>query len=240
MMNKTLFVIVLLLLLAGLSPSVCLANSAQPPSIAIIVQNPPDDMEITLESNEDLRFSEFGRNDLLFGSVFTLYSPALKTGTYSIKVTTGGTTTSISLPAPVQAYNNLYTLSLGDMTVSTGKSVIRTITIVTLRVLSTLLIEGLIFFGFGFRQKRSWLIFLTVNLLTQGVLFGLMSTTEYPMNSYLILSLIFWEIIITVIELTLFMIFINEKRRWLTGIYVFIANLLSLYAGGWLLMLLPI
>ena len=34
----------------------------------------------------------------------------------------------------------------------------------------TLLIEGALFFAFGFRKKLSWVLFIIINLITQGLL----------------------------------------------------------------------
>ena len=143
----------------------------------------------------------------------------------------------------MKEYNNVYTLDLDSRTLTVGELPSRNIMLVTVRVLLTLLLEGLVFFLFGYRQKISWIIFLAVNLITQGALFiCLNSLSSTPLTGvfYIIMVMIFAEILIFVIEMIVFLVFIKEHRRLRTAGYVLTANLLSLFLGGYLITALPL
>ena len=101
----------------------------------------------------------------------------------------------------------------------------------------TLVLEGIVFFLAGYRQKRSWLIFLIVNLVTQGLLHA---AIQGPFQFYThFIRLIFGEILIFIVELCVFCGAIKEKCWQLSAFTAFAANLLSLFAGGWALLHLP-
>ncbi len=137
-------------------------------------------------------------------------------------------------------YNNIFTLDMEKQTLTPGESFFRSFNLTALRVVLTLLIEGLIFFLFGYRQKRSWLVFLIVNLVTQGFLNVWLTVSTSPMQSYLVLSLIWGEFLVFIVETAAFLILVKEHRRWRTFAYVITANLVSLFAGSWLIMFLPV
>ncbi|MEJ2740893.1 MAG: hypothetical protein P8105_13905, partial [Dehalococcoidia bacterium] len=107
-------------------------------------------------------------------------------------------------------------------------------------IIVTLAIEALVFYLFGYRKKRSWLIFLIANLLTQGALNIWLNVTTTPLESYIIFSLITGELLVIAVELAGFLTFVKEHRRWRTALYVIVANLLSLFAGGYLITVLPV
>ena len=95
------------------------------------------------------------------------------------------------------------------------------------------------FYLFGYRRKESWLIFLIINLLTQGVLNIWLNGSFTPLDSYIIFSLVFGEILVLIIEMIAFLILVKEHHRLRIALYVIIANLLSLIAGGYLITVLP-
>ena len=216
--------------------SVCYANAAEPPSILIIVPDAPEDLKISF-GPENIPAH---REDKAIESYFTIYSYDLKITDYTVKITTEDTTFYIPLDAPPKKYNNIYTLNLEKQTLTPGKSLSRSATLISLRVVLTLIIEALVFFLFGYRQKRSWLIFLIANVITQAILYIWLNASFYPLDSYVVFSLIFGEILILVAEMIIFLILVREHQRWRTAIYVIIANLLSLIAGGYLITALPI
>ena len=216
---------------------ICSANSAEPPSIIIIVPNAPEDLEITIGEKEA------DRQDEVFESYFSFYSYSFKADVYTLTVTNREGTFEITTDTPLKEYNNVYTLDLDSRTLTVGELPSRNIMLVTVRVLLTLLLEGLVFFLFGYRQKISWIIFLAVNLITQGALFiCLNSLSSTPLTGvfYIIMVMIFAEILIFVIEMIVFLVFIKEHRRLRTAGYVLTANLLSLFLGGYLITALPL
>jgi hypothetical protein len=186
---------------------------------------------------------EADRIDRAFESYFTFYSYSFQTVEYTVTFSSENTVFEITLDSPLKKYNNIYTLNLNGKTLVEGELPSRNIILVTTRVLLTLLLEAAVFFLFGYRQKISWTIFLAVNLVTQGALFiWLNSLVSSPLSGqfYIILFMILAEALILVIEMTVFLLFIKEHRRWRTAGYVFTANLLSLFFGGFLITVLPI
>jgi hypothetical protein len=155
-------------------------------------------------------------------------------------VTTGGKSFDVTIDFPPEKYNNIYTLNLATETLTPGTSLSRNITLITLRVSLTLLIEGIVFFLFGYRTKRSWITFLAANLITQGFLNVWLSANPQPFNNYIIFNLIGGEILVFIIELIAFLVLVNEHPRWRTVLYVMAANFFSLLLGGWLITVLPI
>jgi hypothetical protein len=221
------------ILLLGVNTTPGLANSAEPPSIVIIVPNAPPDLVIKVGPNTARR------TDKVIESYFSIYAFNLNQADYRLLITTAGRTSEIKVDMPAQKYNNIFTLDLSQMTLTPGKSLARSFKLISLRVGLTLLIEGLVFYLFGYRKKRSWLIFLIVNLLTQGAL-NIWLNSFMPSDSYVILSLIFVELLVLFAELIVFSSLVIEHRRWRTALYVITANLLSLIAGGYLITALPI
>ena len=225
---------VLLLLFAG--PHICYANAPEPPAIIIIVRGAPDDLTINIGPDN----TEFHRTDRVIASYYSVYLYDLKSTNYAVKVTTADGTYEIKLGDPPQKYNNVYHLDLENRTLVPGKSSFVSVTSIVLRIIVTLAIEALVFYLFGYRKKRSWLIFLIANLLTQGALNIWLNVTTTPLESYIIFSLITGELLVIAVELAGFLTFVKEHRRWRTALYVIVANLLSLFAGGYLITILPV
>jgi hypothetical protein len=219
----------------GFNASLCNGNSAEPPSILIIVTNAPDDLEISMGPAH----LKARREDKATESHFSFYRSELKTTDNIITVTTGGKTFEVSPDVPLQNYKNIFTLDLKNQKLIPGTPLSRTIGSVSMRVFLTLLIEAIIFFLFGYRSKRSWLVFVIVNLFTQAGLNYFLINNVLSFSSYLIFSLIALEIVVFIVELLAFSLFVNEHRRSRTALYVFTANLLGLLLGGYLITVLP-
>jgi len=234
-MKRILFLTFLVVASLGANISFCSANSAEPPSILIIVNNAPKDLKISVGQENIIAH----RRDKAIESYFTFYLNELKTAQYTFTVTTENTTFEVTIDRPLKSYNNIFSLDLKSQTMTPGKSLSRTLTRTSIRLALTLLIEAIVFYLFGFRKKRSWLVFLIVNVITQGIVFIGLNKTALPLDSYIIFSLIFYEIAVLFVELIAFLILVNERPRWLTGLYVIAANILSLVAGGFLITILP-
>ena len=212
----------------------CEANSAEPPSILIIVPNAPDELEISMGN------IKAGRTNKAFESYYTFYRTDIKSTNNTLRFTTSSRSFEITINVPLASYNNIFTLDLDNQTLAPGKSLSRSIILPSLRIILTLVIEGIVFFLFGYRKKKSWLIFIIVNLLTQGILNILLAGNYSPLNNYLIFSLIAGEIVVFIVEIIAFLILINEHGRLRTASFVILANLSSLIAGGYLITVLPV
>lgn len=242
-MNKTgkrwLLVMVLCMLMISILPAAAAANSAEPPSLVILINNPPDDLSIVLTSNEKQPEARVRR--VAWEGYYGFYSRDIKSSDkFTFKVTTKGKSFECTIDTPLQSYNNVFTLDISDGELKPGTYPFRTVLLVSIRLLLTLLIEGVIFWVYSFRQKRSWLIFLAINLITQGALNIWLNRGGTPMSSYLIFELIIGEFFVFAIEMIAFPIFIKEHKKIHTLSYAFIANLMSLIAGGFIISFLPI
>ena len=82
-------------------------------------------------------------------------------------------------------------------------------------LLPTLLIEGLLLFAFGYRSKRSWLVFLLVNLVTQGgfAVYLAVTVLNHGVSGWSLIFYIPIEVIITLVELLLYRRLLTEKKQ---------------------------
>jgi hypothetical protein len=233
-MKRAFPLILLLIILLVVNAPVSSANSAEPPSILIIVPNAPHDLEISI-NNIQAR-----RTEKSFESYYTFYRSDLRSAAITLDVSTGGSNFSVILDSPLKSYNNVFTLDINQQTLIPGKLLLRDISLVSLRVILTLIIEGLVFFLFGFRKLRSWLIFLIVNLITQGLLNILLTSSNIPSDSYIIFPLVGGEILVFITEMIVFSFTLGEHSRLRVNTFVVTANFLSLIAGGYLITVLPL
>ena len=236
-MKKLLAFILPLIVISCLSPpSICYANAGPPPSILIIVPNAPGDLEISI-GPENIKGE---RTDKVIESYYTFYFYDLKPADYTAKVTTGDTTFEVILNIPPDSYGNIFTLDLESQTVVPGESISSSTTSISLQIVLTLIIEAAVFLLFGYRKKKSWLVFLIVNLITQGILYIQLNVSANPWDSYVIFPLILGEMLVFAVEIIAFLYFVKEHRRLRTALYVIAANLISLVAGSYLLTVLPV
>ena len=236
--DKLFIVMILSAIMLIAITSICYGNSAEPPSIIIIVNNAPDDLEISIGSADT--YTKANKTSNIIESYYTFYSRDLKADNgYNIKVSTAAGTFEILLEEPLTSYNNIYTLDLKNQKLTSGKSLSRSVLLVTLRITLTLMIEAFVFWLFGFRNKKSWIAFLVINLITQGVL-NIWINGFTPLKGYIIAALIFGEILVFIFEIIAFLAIIQEHRRIRTFLCVIIANLLSLFAGGYIITVLPV
>jgi len=242
-MNKTKkrlrLTMILCALIISLMPATAIANSAEPPSLVILINNPPDDLSIVLVSNENQPEAIIRR--VAWEGYYVFYSRDMQDrDKYTFKVTTEGKSFECTLNEPLQHYNNVATLDLTDQTLTPGKYALRSVLLVSIRLLLTLLLEGIVFWFFQFRQKRSWLPFLIINLVTQGALNIWLNSGDSLMPSYIMIGLIIGEMFIFLAEMIAFPVFVKEHKTSRVLIYVVIANLISLIAGGYIITNLPV
>ena len=104
-------------------------------------------------------------------------------------------------------------------------------------LLPTLLIEGLLLFAFGYRSRRSWLVFLLVNLVTQGgfALYLAVTVLNHGVSGWSLLFYIPIEIIITAVELLCYRRLLTEKGKGRATGYAVAANVCSAVVGLWLI-----
>jgi len=231
---------VLLILLTFTSNVPAYANAAEPPAIVIIVADAPSDLKVSVYFDADALFIEGRKTINAIESQIKFNQRDLPENTdYVFEVRYGTQRFEITLDKPVNTYHATYTLNLKDKTLIKGETLKRNVTLVGLRVSLTLLIESAIFWLLGFRERRTWLIFLIMNLMTQGVL-NLMLATNPVSASYVIFGLIFGEIFVFIVEWIVTLSLIIEHSQAKRFVTVTLANVASLILGGYLISILPV
>lgn len=215
-------------------------NAAEPPSILFIVPNAPDNMSVTLK----LKGREYEAKilDKVIEKYFIFYNSDMmnkKPDIYNFTVTTENERFEIEMAKPYRMFNNTYTMNLREQTITEGMLISRSIMLIAMRVVLTLIIEGIVFWAFGFRSKKSWMVFLIINLVTQGAL-NIWLNSNGPIMSYAMFVLIFGEIFVFTAEIIAFLFFCKEHKRSRKVIYVLTANIASLIVGGYLITVLPV
>lgn len=100
-------------------------------------------------------------------------------------------------------------------------------------LLPTLLLEGLLLLAFGYRTRRSYLVFLLVNLITQGgfAIYLAVTVLNHGVSGWSLLFYIPIECIITLVEILLDRRLLTEKSRGRATAYAVAANLCSATVG---------
>lgn len=173
-LSRLTFVYLLFFLL--LISNIVNANAAAPPRVTVVGSNFPDDLELTAvyiyEDNSTYEVN-FEREDKFWETYYRFYdlpSAERKIKERYIVVETGDIKEIIDFPRDSKGYSEIVSLKLKDMSLSKDAYVLRTYILIALRVILTLIIEGAVLYAFGFRDKRTYLAFLIVNLITQGFL----------------------------------------------------------------------
>lgn len=238
MKRKLLFLWMLVLLTTVIFPVTASANTAQPPSLVIILKNAPEDATVALKTGMGLQQGNQSR--AAWETCFVFYAQDTANADETLSVSGGGIEYEVDIaPQYRHGYESILTLDFSARTVSAGKLLSRSILLVGLRVALTFLIEGAVFYLFGFREKRSWIVFLVMNLLTQGWL-NVSLNSGWPLSVYATFPLIGMELLIFVAETVGVLLFLREHRRRRRVGFVLTANLLSLILGGWLITVLPV
>lgn len=238
--------IILIFITCVFSVTLAYGNSAEPPCFTIIVHSPPSDLSISLrlENNKQTNLVVLDKDQKAWEAYYRFFyhSGGFKNAdleSATLVIQSSSKSFECSLPASTfSTYNNLLTLDLKHESITIGQSPLRIPLLVSLRVGLTLLIEGLIFFFFGYRQKASWIAFLVINLITQG---GLNMLLSGPNLGYLwIFAFLLGEFIVLITEIIAFSLFVKESEKSKVIVYVIIANIMSLIIGGMLISYLPI
>lgn len=232
----------LMLLCTVLFPAQASANAAEPPAVIVVVLNAPDDLELSAQVNGE--FVPMSESSAAWERYYKLHyfdypSASRDDAVTALRAVSGGDVAAVELPAAAQGYDNVYTLDYTTMTLTEGTLPLRSALLIAMRLALTLVLEGLVFYLFGFRAKRSWIAFFIINLITQGALNILLSLSSFD-GGYLILGLILIEILVFLVETPAFLFAVKEKRWWQRLLYVLLANVLSLFLGGVLITYLPV
>ena len=236
-------------------PVGALANSAEPPCVTVLVLAPPGDLELTIEfdSAQGEEPQRLSGERILWEGCYRFYnhlwSPWAAEGaaqpTAVLQVDTGKE--SFSLPVEPQGFafeGNVVTLDLRNQRLLYDQPWWRTPLLIGLRMVLTLALEGAVFWLFGYRQRRSWAVFLLVNLFTQGAVnLALHLLIPTGTDYFVVLGLFFYtpmELLVLVVEIAAFCLLLRERTKGRAAGCAAVANLLSWGLGGLLLACLPI
>ena len=156
---------------------------------------------------------------------------------YQILVVTESGETWLSPPCARRALQSSVTVDWETRTV-TVPSVARSYLLQVLcTLLPTLLLEGAVLLFFGYRQRRSFLTFLWVNLLTQGAmsLYLAVRLTTGGFSGWILFAYVPMELAILLAELLLYRRFLPEQGKTEATLYAICANLVSALLGWALL-----
>ncbi len=213
------------------------ANSAEPPGIIILVPlSDPTNLEIKM-TNTNVSPSPIVRFNQLQYNFYNYRFEQMSPVTFQVNYGTRQFSVAVE---PSSRYNNIYSLDLAKEVLTVEVAPAVQFLIISGRILLTLFLEGLVLFLFGFRQRRSWLCFLVINLITQAFLNISLSRAPIFSPNYWVIGMAIYEILILVAEMILFALIVKEHTKWRRVCYVFISNLVSFFVGMQLIMWLPI
>ena len=242
-------------ILLCLLPVGAAANGAMGPDMTIIVIGGPEDLTIDivktdginegrihLEGAVQIGFERRYRVDYLREWTAHPKEELLQNATKTT-LEVRGTGLSWDIPADgieYKGYSHLVTLDVGSRKVIPGQPPWRQPLLIGIRVVFTLLVEGIAFYCFGYRRKGSWAVFILINILTQTGLSFLMAQAEFGI--YLLSLLVYFvaEPLIFIVE-ALAYVFLLREKSWKRGMDCALsANAASLFLGLLLCAFVPI
>lgn len=243
-------------------PLPALANSMEPPELTVVVMDPPEDLELSLMVCREGQEGSIAADAYhIAWEGYYLFRPwnfpdfwdrKAQDITMELLVETGRGSFAIPLDAQAREentgryYNGLCVLDLQARTLTPDTPWWRQPVLVCLRVALTLLLEGLVFLLFGYRQRRSWLVFLAVNLVTQfGVNIAILCFLPAASRAYdamwaKVLLYGPMEVLVILLEAIALPLLLKEQRKGTAVGCSVMANILSWFLGAVLLSLLPV
>ena len=229
------------------------ANSAEPPCLTVLVPAPPEDLELTIEfdASQDRDPQRLSPEWMAWEGYYRFFGrwdtdPEGLTGA-RLLVGTEGESFALEIdPKGFSKYNNILTLDLKSRTLTYGQPWWRQPLLVFARVTLTLLIEGGIFWLFRYRQRRSWIVFLMVNLVTQfGVNIAILCFLPAASRTYdamwaKVLLYGPMEVLVILLEAIALPLLLKEQRKRTAVGCAVMANILSWFLGSVLLSVLPV
>lgn len=227
------------LLFMAFMPIRAYANSAEPPSLVIWSVNAPSDTQLVFYCGDGSdRTAE--KSLRLWEKVWFLY------GSDGVpqRLTVRSSEKSFDITLPEESaggsFKDIYTLDFEAETLTENVSPLRAPLYMLLRVMFTLIIECGFYYLVGYRQKRSFAAFVTVNLITQMfVNFVINGGSLDIFYSYTLLIYIGMELIVFIFEIIALPIAVKEKKSCWTLLWTFTANTVSMVIGGAALLFVP-
>lgn len=244
---KKLALILLAVAIIAAFPLTASANSAEPPSIVIMIIGGPEDLTVELEIPE-LEEGEriyIQKIQKMWEQYFRIYYHGSKEKMENARLLVSSSEKSFSCQFPpmsdynVYSYNTLLYLDFDAETLTVGQPAYREPLLIALRMSLTLIFEGLVFMLLGFRKKSSWITFLLINLLTQGWLNISIASASID-SDYMIIGFILYEVVIFIAEAIAVTTLVREHKWYRRLGFSLLANAVSLILGMIIIINIPI
>ncbi|MDR2600400.1 MAG: hypothetical protein LBC73_09005 [Oscillospiraceae bacterium] len=192
--KKFLLVVKLVVILSFITSATAMATSPAPQSMTIVVLNAPIDLEICIVHDVDLgslsnsrvssrlweTYYRFYLSDESAGywhdEYITILASSEKYGEFEITFPVPGRDFSLKLDLETQTFSQPYTH-------------VRNLFIALCWLIPLFIIDSIVFLSFGYRQKRSWMIFSIENLAMQVLFIGVWSLYHITFSNIFILIL---------------------------------------------------
>ncbi len=238
-MKKRLFAFCMIILMLSIH-GIALANSAEPPGLTVIVHNPPEGLKLSLQLDTRDTVPLVAERRFWEGQYRFYYHdfPGGKDNIKNAALTVAYPGAVIYLPVPEEyfGYNKQITLDLKTNEIIQGQNPLRAPLLTAMRVLLTLIIEGVLLFVFGYRARRSILLFLILNIITQTSL----NILFIGARGYWFLLYVLVEVLIFIVEILIYRSRLTEHSKKRAVLYGLAANAASLILGGWMISCLPV
>ncbi len=241
------------LALALFLPISALAASGEDTFLTILVNCAPEEavFELHFPDNAELGTITMVREDRAWETYFRVYfvkglikwRRGLPKGT-ELVVKNGEESFTMTFPDGLHtSENTVLRLNLETKKLEEGVPPFRSALLVALRVGATLLLQVLAFFLLGYRERRSWLIFLAAAVVSQAVLAGFIMVGASTLTSdyvlWALVGLCLAEVFITVVQTILFSVKLWERRERRAVISAVVCNVITLAVGAVDVLLLP-
>jgi len=256
-MNRTKRILAALLLvlvvLATPDTALALRKIVQPPMITVLVNGAPRDLQLTLRIFKEDQVIPAGMEKERRGweSCYRVYREnvfsvkAWYGNSYDLKnavivAASGGVEKQFSLPPEgLNSRDDYFTLNWRTGTVTPGLPRWRPALLAAMRILGGLAIELVVFYLYGFREKKTWLVLIAVNIVSLGVWAWIVSGWINALQQNVV-WLILAEIMLFLGELAVILMFVDEKDRNRTVSCLTVANAASVIAEVLALTYLPV
>ena len=245
--NSILLLLLCTLFLSVICPDTALANSTEPPGFVILVNEAPEDLTIVMtDGAENIREpivlqSKRKNWETYYRFYYSMVPGEIDLQQVVLHITTGGETYTLELPTEItQRYDNLLTLNWKTQTLIVGQPVWRLPLLIGARLVLTLVIEGAVFWLFGYREKKSWIVFLGINLLTQAGLNISLSSSVPGEYGYWQFALVIVEMLVLIIEIVAYRLFLWEDKKSKGTWFAIVGNMVSWGLGALLMTIMPI
>lgn len=199
-----------------------------PPAVTFVVMNAPKDLSLTLKLIKEGEpvYAKLDTERRAWESYYRLYRDAVWKidrwygNQYDLKdavliVESGGTEKTIPVPSEQlseRELNDYLVLDLKRGSLSFGLPFWRAPLLILMRMAVTILAECLIFYLYGYRMRRSWKIFLAVNLVTSLAL-NIMIRNWLNVNQQYFLGYAYALLLLPVGEIVAYVLLLDEQSR---------------------------